>query len=76
MKLFTVQIICQIAGSASHCYRVSMHQITTHLVAAAAHSNLHTVTDKATRLFLKYNLMELTDGPVMSRSLLLTRSIV
>jgi len=32
MKLFTVHIICQTAGSVSLCYRVSMHQITTHLV--------------------------------------------
>jgi len=35
MKLFTVQIICQTAGSVSHCY-----SFTTHL--AAAQCNLFT----------------------------------
>jgi len=34
MKLFNLQIICQTAGSVSHCYRFSMYRITTHLAAA------------------------------------------
>jgi len=65
MKLFTLQIICQTADlfHIATDFLCTESQLIWQLHSVTC---LHTVTDKATRMFLKYNLLDLTDGLVMS----------